>query len=73
MDTENLLTMANQIGAFYETMPERQQALQDIVSHIKKFWTPRMRAALLAHCDANTISGLSPVVQEALRIHRELL
>jgi formate dehydrogenase subunit delta len=67
------VTMANQIGSFYETMPDRKAALSDIAGHIKKYWEPRMRRELLAYIDANADSGLSPVVGEAIRMNRALL
>ncbi|HPL79530.1 MAG TPA: formate dehydrogenase subunit delta, partial [Burkholderiaceae bacterium] len=33
MNADNLVIMANQIGSFFETMPDRQQALTDIAGH----------------------------------------
>ena len=75
MDKENLVTMANQIGSFYETMPDRAKALTDIAEHIKKFWDPRMRSELLAYIDAPEQQTLQliPVVSESLRLNRALL
>jgi formate dehydrogenase subunit delta len=77
MHIESLLKMANQIGAFFEAMPDRPEALQGIVNHLKKFWEPRMRRELLAHLDAaagnHSDTGLSPVVAEAIHLHRSLL
>ena len=51
MDVNNLIRMANQIGEFFESMPDRTQALEDIASHIKRFWEPRMRRAILDSLD----------------------
>jgi formate dehydrogenase subunit delta len=73
MNVDNLVTMANQIGSFYETMPDRAKALADITAHIKNFWEPRMRHALLAHIDADSETELSPMVLEAIKSHRALL
>lgn len=75
MDKENLATMANQIGSFYETMPDRAKALTDIAEHIKKFWDPRMRTELLAYIDApdQQVVQLIPVVSEAIRLNRAKL
>ncbi|PRC91656.1 formate dehydrogenase subunit delta [Solimicrobium silvestre] len=72
MNVENLVTMANQIGSFYETMPDRNQALKDISGHLKKYWEPRMRRALLEHIDVDEETQLSPIVMESIRTHREL-
>ncbi|TDK68449.1 formate dehydrogenase subunit delta [Sapientia aquatica] len=73
MNVENLVTMANQIGSFYETMPDRATALADSANHIKKFWEPRMRRALLAYLDEAKETELSPFVLEAIQSHRSLL
>ncbi len=73
MDVQNLISMANNIGQFFESMPDRQQALKDIAAHIKNFWDPRMRQALLSSLDSKEAEGLSAIVLEALLRHRDLL
>lgn len=75
MNSENLVTMANQIGSFYETMPDRSKAMADIAEHIKKFWEPRMRRQLLAHMDApgQHAHQLSAIVNEAITLNRSKL
>ena len=52
MDIENLVKMANRIGQFFESMPDADEASREIALHLRKFWEPRMRQALLAHLDA---------------------
>jgi len=47
MHLENLVSMANQIGAFFSAYPDRQEALEGIATHIHKFWEPRMRLRLI--------------------------
>lgn len=49
MHIENLVKMANDIAVFFEAEPERAVAVNAIADHIKKFWDPRMRRALLQH------------------------
>ena len=73
MDIQNLVKMANQIGSFFESMPDREQAKADIATHIKKFWEPRMRKTILQKIDGGEAEGLSPVVREAIDAHRALL
>jgi formate dehydrogenase subunit delta len=74
MHIDNLIKMANQIGGFFEAMPDRDEALADIASHLKRFWEPRMRRALLAHVDATDGGdGIIPIVQAAVARHREKL
>ncbi len=70
MHTDALVRMANQIGQFFEAMPDRAEALEGVALHLKKFWEPRMRRALLAHVDAAGETGLNSMVAEAIRQHR---
>ena len=70
MNVDSLVTMANQIGAFFETMPDRQQALADIAAHLQRFWEPRMRRALLQYVDEHGGTQLDGIVLQALRMHR---
>ena len=70
MTTDKLIKMANQIGAFFEAMPDRSQAMLDIATHIQKNWDPQMRAALLVRLDAGT-EGLTPIVRDAVKAHRK--
>jgi formate dehydrogenase subunit delta len=69
MNTEHLIKMANQIGDFFSTMPDRDQAVADLASHLKRFWEPRMRKALLAHIEEKQGEGLSGIVLEAVAKH----
>jgi len=65
--------MANQIGTFFEPMPDRAQALADIAQHVRKFWEPRMRRKILEHLDTQQGEGLSDIVRQALNQHRSLV
>ncbi|XQU69915.1 hypothetical protein OJJOAM_002646 [Cupriavidus sp. H18C1] len=47
MNLDNLVKMANQIGTFFAAMPDRDEALADIATHLRRFWAPPMRRALL--------------------------
>jgi formate dehydrogenase subunit delta len=59
-----LVYMANQIGKFFASQGQ-DKAVAGTADHIKKFWDPRMRAAIFAHLkDGGT--GLDPDVRMAL-------
>jgi len=73
MHIEYLIKMANQIGDFFEAMPDRAQALEDTAQHIKRFWDPRMRRELLAHVDSAGSGELNDIVAQAVARHRALL
>lgn len=67
MKLDKLVAMANQIGAFFEAMPDREQAIADIANHLQKSWEPRMRKEILACLGTADEAQLKPLVREALR------
>ena len=73
MDVKRLVSMANQIGEYFEGEPDHTAALEGIAGHIQRFWEPRMRRTLLQWLDQQAGEGLRPLVLEALRSHRAAL
>ncbi|WP_425500864.1 formate dehydrogenase subunit delta [Pseudaquabacterium terrae] len=69
---DNLIRMANQIGHFFDAMPDRPEALEQLAQHLRRFWERRMRERLLAFVDDEGGAGLHPMVLEALVLHRGL-
>ena len=67
MKLEKLIAMANQIGAFFEAMPDRDQAVADVASHLRRNWEPRMREQILASLGTANEARLKQLVREALR------
>jgi formate dehydrogenase subunit delta len=64
MSPDRLIYMANQIGKFFRSQGY-DKAVPGIAYHIKKFWDPRMRAAIFAHFDAGG-AGLGPNVRDTI-------
>ena len=62
METERLVTMANEIAAFFASSMDAGEAELAMSDHLRRFWEPRMRTALLAHLAAGG-GGLSPVAR----------
>jgi formate dehydrogenase subunit delta len=71
MNATQLIKMANQIGAFFASQPNPEQARADFALHLKKQWDPQMRTALYAHIDATAGEGLSTFALEAMQGLRE--
>ncbi len=67
MKLEKLIAMANQIGTFFEAMPDQEQAVVDIASHLRRSWEPRMREQILSSLGTADEAQLKPLVREALR------
>ena len=70
---EELIRMANQIGQFHQSFPDRAEGLNGTAMHIRRFWDPRMRRALLAHVDETGGSGLDEIVLSAIQTYRHEL
>jgi formate dehydrogenase subunit delta len=62
--SEKLVTMANQIGKFFASQGS-DLAVAGTADHIKKFWDPRMLAAIFAHVEGGG-AGLDPAVRQAI-------
>jgi formate dehydrogenase subunit delta len=71
MHADNLITMGNQISDFFQSMKNRDEALEQIANHLRLFWDPRMRRALLAAIpeSGEPPQEMSAVLAEALRRH----
>ena len=69
MSPDKLAYMANQIGKFFAHRPH-EKAVAEIADHIRKFWDPRMRRAILDALAAESPAGggpkLDPTVREAI-------
>jgi formate dehydrogenase subunit delta len=63
MSPDKLIYMANQIGKFFASQGPKR-AVAGTADHVKKFWDPRMRAAMSAHLAAGG-AGLDPAVRAA--------
>jgi formate dehydrogenase subunit delta len=70
MRVERLVSMANDIGAFFDADANKTEAAQNISSHLKRFWDPRMRREIVAHYREGG-EGLKPIVRSAIALLAE--
>jgi formate dehydrogenase subunit delta len=61
---EHLVAMANDIGNYFRSQP-RNDAVAGIATHIKRYWTPRMREKLNAYL-AKGNAGLDELPRAAI-------
>ncbi len=73
MKIETLITMANQIGDFFRSYPDTEQAKRDIASHLKRFWALGMRQQIVSHVKDHNAEGLHALVGDAIRENESLL
>jgi formate dehydrogenase subunit delta len=69
MDIQRLISMANQIGDFYESYPDQSQAQQGIAEHINRFWALAMRQQIAQYVSEQAGTGLHEQVQKAIAMH----
>ena len=55
MDVEKLVRMANQIAANFEYGPDKDKAAAGVADHLRRFWTPSMRAQIIDGYRQNTV------------------
>ena len=70
IEVERLVAMANQIGDFFAPYPPAQRE-EGVRNHLRNYWDPRMRAALLAHLDATGGEGIQAHVLAGARLLRD--
>lgn len=66
MSIDNLIKMANQIGLYFTSEPDRAQAVRGVQQHLQNFWTPAMRRDLMAWQEQHPDGDLHPLVRAAL-------
>jgi formate dehydrogenase subunit delta len=65
MNVERLVTMANDISHFFVAEAGPEGAAEQIAAHLRKFWDPRMRAAIAAHAEAGGHGLSAPALAAA--------
>ena len=69
-----VVRLANRIGEFFAVFPDREEAIDGVANHLRRFWEPRMRCQLYAHLDGPAAgAGLSELVLATVRVRRALL
>ena len=66
MRAEYIIKQATQIASFYESLPNQDQADRDFVSHIRRFWDPRMRRDLIRIMSGPQQLSVRPMVRRAV-------
>ena len=70
MRVERLVSMANDIGAFWAAEPDRKEAAKNVAGHLKRFWDPRMRREIVAHYKDGG-AGLDDLARSAVALLAE--
>jgi formate dehydrogenase subunit delta len=65
MEIGRLVAMANDIAAFFDAEEPGAAAVEGVRLHLRKFWEPRMRRAILQHV-ADGGAGLCATARAAV-------
>jgi len=68
MNIDLLIKMANEIGSFWEGEVGADKAANDVATHIKRYWEPRMRAQMITYLEQRQGAGLSDVARGAVAL-----
>jgi formate dehydrogenase subunit delta len=68
MNTDLMVKMLNEIGAFFDAEPDKEAAARDVKSHLRRYWEPRMRAQLLEYFEQRQGAGLSEIAVKAVEL-----
>ena len=58
--------MANNIGEFFQSEPDKTLAVQGVQQHLQNFWEPRMRSQIIEYSNQDG-SQLMDIVLEAVK------
>lgn len=65
MDIHHLAKMANEIGGFFASSPDHEEAVNSIAQHLKNYWEPRMRRQIIEYARRDDCD-LTAIVREAV-------
>ncbi|ODV15647.1 MAG: formate dehydrogenase subunit delta [Rhodanobacter sp. SCN 68-63] len=66
MNIERLSQMVNDIANYFAAEPDHAVGVASVADHLRKFWDPTMRRAIIAHVEAGG-EGLGAMGKEAVR------
>ena len=69
MDVHHLVTMANEIAAFFAG-EDPGKAAENVANHLRRYWDPRMRRQILEHAGHGG-EGLSQVARSGVDLIAE--
>ena len=65
MNVTRLAEMANDIAHYFDAEPDRAAAVDGMVSHLQRFWEPRMRERIMLYLREDG-AGLSAFARESI-------
>jgi formate dehydrogenase subunit delta len=67
MNIDHMIKMANEISSFWQG-EVGDAAPNEVATHLKRYWEPRMRAQMIAYYEERHGAGLSDVALKAVQL-----
>lgn len=67
MHIEQLVTMANDIAAFFHSTADQNEAARGVATHLRLYWDPRMRKQIVEHVRTGG-AGLSELARTGVEL-----
>lgn len=67
MDAHHLVTMVNEIAAFFAG-EDPGKAAENVANHLRRYWDPRMRRQIVEHAQTHGGEGLSQVAKAGVAL-----
>ena len=67
MSAVQLVTMANDIAAFFAAASDAGESSRSVAAHLRRYWDPRMRRQIVEHLIQGG-EGLAPVARAAVEL-----
>lgn len=68
MNINTLVKMANNIGDFFNSEPEREDRIKGVETHLRNAWEPRMRQAIIQHVNDGDTELMDIVIEAVKRL-----
>lgn len=65
MRSEQLVTMVNEIAAFFHGAANASEGAESVAKHLRQYWDPRMRKQIIDYA-ATQGEGLVPLARAAI-------
>lgn len=67
MNIDHMIKMANEISSFWQG-ELGDAAPNEVATHLKRYWEPRMRAQMISYFEERHGAGLSDVALKAVQL-----
>lgn len=65
MRSEQLVTMVNEIAAFFQGADSETKGAENVENHLRRYWDPRMRKQIIEYASKQG-EGLAPLAKAGI-------